>query len=74
MIVAADDQRVDRINTALLSVTYLPIPWVILNPYVRFQDRTSQNFTGGRFSSDVIGIQFSLQWQRNTIPPRSALN
>jgi hypothetical protein len=74
MIVAANDERVDKLNTAQLQVTYLPIPWVILSPYLRFQDRTSENFTGGRFSADVIGLQFSLQWQRNTIPQRTQLN
>ena len=72
-IVATNTERVDRLNTATLSMTYLPVPWVILKPYLNFQGRTSQNFEGGRFSSDIIGIQFSLQWQRNTIPPRSTL-
>jgi len=73
-IVATDTERVDRLNTVSLSMTYLPVPWVILKPYLGFQNRTSQNFDGGRFSSDVIGLQFSLQWQRNTIPPRTTLN
>ncbi len=74
LLVPSGDERVDRLNTATLSMTYLPVPWVILKPYVSFQNRTSQNFDGGRFSSDVIGLQFSLQWQRNTIPARTTLN
>jgi hypothetical protein len=73
-IVPTGDERVDRLNTVALSMTYLPVPWVILKPYLGFQNRTSQNFDGGRFSSDVVGLQFSLQWQRNTIPPRTQLN
>jgi hypothetical protein len=73
-IVATDSERVDRLNQASLSLTYAPVPWVILKPYLSFQDRTSQNFIGGKFDSDVIGLLFTLQWQRNDIPPRTQLN
>jgi len=73
-IVATESERVDRLNQATLSLTYAPVPWVILKPYLSFQDRTSQNFIGGKFDSDVIGLLFTLQWQRNDIPPRTQLN
>jgi hypothetical protein len=73
MIVPNDSNRVDRLNFATLSLSYTPVQWLILKPYISFQNRTSQDFVGGRFDSNVIGAQFSLQWQRGTIPPRSTL-
>jgi len=73
-IVATDTQRIDRLNQTTLALTYAPIPWIILKPYVSFQNRTSGNFVGGNFNSDVIGLQFSGQWQRGVIPQRTSLN
>ena len=50
------------------------MPWLILKPYVNYQTRTSQNFVGGKFDSTIVGLMFTLQWQRGVIPPRTPLS
>jgi hypothetical protein len=56
-----------------LTVTYVPVPWLILKPYANYQTRASQNYVGGNFNATVVGVQFTLQWQRGVIPPRTPL-
>jgi hypothetical protein len=69
-------ERVDRLNLIGLSATYEPVPWVILKPYVHYQEGASRNYIGpgGNFNSSVVGLQFTLQWQQGVIPPRTLLN
>jgi len=46
----------------------------VLKPYVSYQTRASQNLVGGNFNATIVGLQFTLQWQRGVIPPRTPLN
>ena len=71
--VANGSEQVQRLNMPSLAVTYVPVPWLILKPYVNYQTRTSQNFVGGNFDSTIVGLMFTLQWQRGVIPPRTPL-
>jgi len=66
-------EQTQRLHMPSLTVTYLPVPWLTLKPYINYQTRTSQNFVGGDFNSTIAGVQFSLQWQHGTIPPRTSL-
>jgi sorbitol-specific phosphotransferase system component IIA len=66
-------QQTEYLNLPSLAVTYTPVPWLILKPYVNYQTRTSQNFAGGNFDATVVGLQFTLQFQRGVIPPRTSL-
>ena len=51
-----------------LTVTYVPLPWLALKPYLNYQTRAS-NFVGGNFDATVIGVKFTLQWQRGVQRP-----
>ena len=73
VIVATGGEQTQRLHMPSLAVTYTPVPWLILKPYASYQTRASQNFVGGNFDAAVIGVQFALQWQRGTIPPRTSL-
>jgi len=66
-------ERTDRLNFASLAMTYVPVPWLMLQPYAHYQERSSRNFIGGDFNSSVVGLQFALQWQRGVIPLRNPL-
>lgn len=57
-------ERVDRQNYTSLAVSYKPVTWLTLRPYAKYQDRSSENFRNGDFNSSVVGVQFTLQWQR----------
>ena len=66
-------EQTQRLHMPSLTVTYVPVPWLTLKPYVNYQTRASQNFVGGNFDATVVGVQFTLQWQRGVIPPRTSL-
>ena len=72
-VVPTASEQTQRLHMPSLSVTYLPVPWLTLRPYINYQSRTSQNYVGGNFDSTIAGVQFSLQWQHGTIPPRTSL-
>ena len=72
-IVTNGSEQVQRLNMPSLAVTYVPVPWLILKPYVNYQTRTSQNLVGGTFDSTIVGLMFTLQWQRGVIPLRTPL-
>ena len=73
VIVGNGTQQMEYLNMPSLTVTYAPVPWLILKPYVNYQTRSSQNFVGGNFDATVVGLQFTLQLQRGVIPPRTQL-
>jgi hypothetical protein len=73
VIVANGSQQTEYLNLPSLAVTYTPVPWLILKPYVNYQTRASQNFVGGNFDATVVGLQFTLQFQRGVIPARTSL-
>ena len=73
VVVPTASEQTQRLHLPSLTVTYLPVPWLTLKPYINYQTRTSQNYVGGDFNATIIGIQFALQWQHNTIPPRTSL-
>jgi hypothetical protein len=73
-IVPTGAEQTQRLSLPSLSVTYVPVPWLLLKPYVNYQTRSSQNFVGGNFNATIVGLQFALQWQRGVIPPRAPLN
>ncbi|HEY3731127.1 MAG TPA: hypothetical protein VGL28_07690 [Steroidobacteraceae bacterium] len=72
-VVTNGTERTDKLNTVGLTVTYDPVPWLVLKPYVNYQTRSAENFAGGDFNSTIVGIQFALQWQRGVIPQRTPL-
>jgi hypothetical protein len=74
VIVATGTEQTEHLSTPSLAVTYTPVPWLVLKPYVNYQTRASQNFVGGDFNSTVVGVQFTLQLQRGVIPARTPLN
>lgn len=65
--------QTQRLNTPSLTVTYEPVPWLVLKPYVTYQTRASQNFVGGNFDSTLIGLRFTLQWQHGVVPVRTPI-
>jgi hypothetical protein len=73
VFVPTGSEQTQRLHMPSLTVTYLPVPWLTLKPYINYQSRTSQNYVGGNFDSTIAGVQFSLQWQHGTIPPRTSL-
>jgi hypothetical protein len=66
-------EQTQRLHMPSLAVTYVPVPWLTLKPYYHYQTRSSQNLVGGNFDASVVGIQFTLQWDRGVIPPRTPL-
>jgi hypothetical protein len=74
VVVSTGSEQTQRLHTPSLTVTYVPVPWLVLKPYVSYQTRASQNFAGGNFDATIVGLQFTLQWQRGVIPPRTPLN
>jgi hypothetical protein len=73
VVVPTGGEQTQRLHMPSLTVTYIPVPWLTLKPYVNYQTRSSQNFVGGNFDSTIVGVQFTLQWQRGVIPPRTPL-
>ena len=73
VVVPTASEQTQRLHLPSLTVTYLPVPWLTLKPYINYQTRTSQNYVGGDFNATIVGVQFALQWQHNTIPPRTSL-
>ena len=65
--------QTQHLHMPSLAVTYVPVRWLILKPYLRYQTRSSQNLVGGDFDATVVGMQFTLQWDRGVIPPRTPL-
>ena len=74
VIVPTGSEQTQRLHTPSLAVTYVPVPWLVLKPYVSYQTRASQNLVAGNFNATIVGLQFTLQWQRGVIPPRTPLN
>jgi hypothetical protein len=74
VVVGTGTEQTERLSTPSLAVTYTPVPWLVLKPYVNYQTRASENFVGGDFNSTVVGVQFTLQLQRGVIPARTPLN
>jgi hypothetical protein len=65
--------QTQRLNTPSLTVTYEPVPWLVLKPYVTYQTRASQNLVLGNFDSTLVGLRFTLQLQRGVVPPRTQI-
>lgn len=74
VIVPTGSEQTQRLHMPSLTVTYVPVRWITLKPYVNYQTRASQNLVGGNFNATTVGLQFTLQWQRGVIPPRTPLN
>jgi|HubBroStandDraft_6_1064221.scaffolds.fasta_scaffold39374_2 hypothetical protein len=66
--------QLQRIHTPTLTVTYDPVPWLVLKPYFNYQTRSSTNFPGGNFDATLVGLRFTLQLQHGVIPARVLLN
>jgi hypothetical protein len=67
-------ERVDELSFAQLQVTYRPVSWLTLKPYVEYQDRTSRHFVNGDFNSNVAGLLFTVQWENGVVAQRAPLN
>ena len=65
--------QTQRLNTPSLTVTYEPVRWLVLKPYVNYQTRASTNFVGGNFDSTLVGMRFTLQWQHGVLAPRTQI-
>jgi hypothetical protein len=65
--------QTQRLHAPTLTVTYEPVPWLILKPYVTYQTRASENFVGGNFDSTLIGMRFTLQWQHGVVAQRTPI-
>jgi hypothetical protein len=57
----ADPNRVDHFQFVDVKLDYQPLRWLWLEPYGRWQNRTS-NFAPAEFSSSSVGIMFNLLW------------
>jgi hypothetical protein len=66
--------QTQRIHTPQLTVTYQPLDWLVLKPYVNYQTRSSGNFVGGDFSSWLVGMRFTLQWTHGDQALRTQIN
>jgi hypothetical protein len=55
--------RIDHLQLATLNVDFEPFRWLILKPYANYQLRHS-NFEGGTFNASVVGLYFTVQWQK----------
>jgi hypothetical protein len=53
--------RVDHYQFADVKLDYQPLRWLWLQPYARWQNRTS-NFAPAEFSSSAIGVTFNVLW------------
>ncbi len=73
LIVNTGSELTERLHMPSLTVTYAPVDWLILKPYVNYQTRSSQNLVGGNFDATIVGLKFTLQWQRGVIPLRTPL-
>jgi hypothetical protein len=56
-----DPNRIDHFQFADLKIDYQPLHWLWLEPYVRWQNRTS-TFAPVEFSSSSVGLTFNLLW------------
>ena len=66
-------EQTQRLHTPSLTVTYEPVPWLVLKPYVSYQTRASENLVNGNFDSTLVGLRFTLQWQRGVVPARTQI-
>jgi hypothetical protein len=58
--------RIDHFRTAKASLDYRPFKWLYIQPYARWETRTS-DFQFAQYSTDVYGIAFAARWQnKNT--------
>jgi hypothetical protein len=55
--------RIDHLQMATLNVDFEPLRWLILKPYANYQTRSS-NFVSGNFNATVVGLYFTVQWQK----------
>jgi hypothetical protein len=55
--------RIDHLQMATLNVDFEPLRWLILKPYANYQTRSS-NFVSGNFNASVVGLYFTVQWQK----------
>jgi hypothetical protein len=67
-------ERVDELNFAQLQVTYQPFMWLILKPYVEYQDRSARHYLDGNFNDNIAGILFTVQWENGMLAQRTPLN
>jgi hypothetical protein len=65
--------QTQRLSAPSLTVTYAPVPWLILKPYLNYTTRSSENFVFGNFASTLIGLRFTLQLQHGDLAPRTPL-
>jgi len=72
-IVPTGATQTQRLHAPSLTVTYEPVPWLILKPYVNYQTRASTNLVYGNFDSTLVGMRFTLQWQHGVLAPRTQI-
>ena len=71
VLVLNGTSQTQRLHAPTLTITYEPVPWLVLKPYVNYQTRASGNFVGGNFDSTLVGMRFTLQWQHGVVVPRT---
>jgi hypothetical protein len=59
--------RLDHIQTATASITYLALRWLSVKPFVSYLTRSS-DYIGGNFNDLVIGANLTIQWQNRQLP------
>ena len=72
-IVTNGTTQTQRLHAPSLTVTYEPVRWLILKPYVNYTTRSSTNFVFGNFDSTLVGLRFTLQWQHGDLAPRTQI-
>jgi hypothetical protein len=55
--------RIDHLQYATLNVDFEPFRWLSLKPYANYQVRKS-NFVSGNFNATIVGLNFTVKWQK----------